>query len=63
LVTASTSDGESFRSGQPLLHGARYWMRKSADTAATIITAWSSGNDEWILRASIGRAAKLTVGG
>ena len=61
LVTARTSDGENFRSRQPLLDGARYWIRTSADPAATIITAWSSGNGEWVLRATVGHAAKLTV--
>ena len=61
LVTARTSDGGNFRSRQPLLDGARYWMRASADPAATILTAWSSGNGEWVLRATIGHAAKLTV--
>jgi hypothetical protein len=61
LVTARTSDGGNFRSRQPLLDGARYWMRTSADPAATIITAWSSGNGEWVLRATIAHAAKLTV--
>ena len=61
LVTARTSDGGNFRSRQPLLDGARYWAPRNADPAATIITAWSSGNGEWALRATIGRAAKLTV--
>jgi hypothetical protein len=61
LVTAKTSDGGNFRSRQPLLDGARYWIRKSADSAATIITAWSSGTGDWALRATIGHAAKLTV--
>ena len=61
LVTARTSDGGNFRSRQPLLDGARYWVRRSADPAATIITAWSSGNGEWVLRATLGHAAKLTV--
>ena len=61
LVTARTSDGGNFRSRQPLLDGARYWMRTSADPAATIITAWSSGNGEWVLHATVGHAAKLTV--
>jgi hypothetical protein len=61
LVTARTSDGGNFRSRQPLLDGARYWVGKSADPAATIITAWSSGNGEWVLRAILGHAAKLTV--
>jgi hypothetical protein len=61
LVTAKTSDGGNFRSRQPLLDGARYWIRKSADPAATIITAVSSGNGEWVLRATVGHAAKLTV--
>jgi hypothetical protein len=61
LVTARTSDGGNFRSRQPLLDGARYWVRRSADPAATIITVWSSGNGEWVLRATIGHAAKLTV--
>ena len=61
LVTARTSNGGNFRSRQPLLDGARYWIRTSADPAATIITAWSSGNGEWVLRAILGHAAKLTV--
>jgi hypothetical protein len=61
LVTATTSDGGNFRSRQPLLDGARYWMRTSADPAATMITAWSSGNGDWVLRATLGHAAKLTV--
>src|SRR3954454_9785447 len=61
LVTATTSDGGNFRSRQPLLDGARYWVRRSADPTGTIITAWSSGNGEWVLRATIGHAAKLTV--
>jgi hypothetical protein len=61
LVTAWTSDGGNFRSRQPLLDGARYWIRTSADPAATIITAWSSGKGEWVLRATVGHAAKLTV--
>ena len=61
LVTATTSDGGNFRSRQPLLDGARYWLRKSADSAANITTAWSSGNGEWVLRATIGHAARLTV--
>jgi hypothetical protein len=61
LVTARTSDGGDFRSRQPLLDGARYWIRKSADPAATIVTAWSSGNGDWALRATIGHAARLTV--
>ena len=61
LVTARTSDGGNFRSRQPLLDGARYWMRTSADPAAIILTAWSSGNGEWVLRATVGPAAKLTV--
>ena len=61
LVNAKTSDGGNFRSRQPLLDGARYWIRKSADPAATIITAWSSGNGEWVLRATLGHAARLTV--
>jgi hypothetical protein len=61
LVTARTSDGGNFRSRQPLLDGARYWIRTSADPAATILTAWSSGNGEWVLRATVGHAAKLTV--
>ena len=52
LVTARTSDGGNFRSRQPLLDGARYWVRRSANPAATIITAWSSGNGEWVLRAT-----------
>ena len=46
LVTATTNDGKSFRSRQPLLDGARHWIGTSADPAATIITAWSSGNGE-----------------
>jgi len=62
LVTARTSDGGNFRSRQPLLDGARYWIRTGADPAATIITAWSSGDGEWVLRATVGHAAKLTVG-
>jgi hypothetical protein len=61
LVTAKTSDGGNFRSRQPLLDSARYWIRTSADPAATIITAWSSGNGEWVLRSTVGHAAKLTV--
>ena len=61
LVTARTSDGGNFRSRQPLLDGARYWARRSADLAATIITAYSSGNGDWSLRATIGHAARLTV--
>jgi hypothetical protein len=61
LVTARTSDGGNFRSRQPLLDGARYWIRKSADPAASIITAWSSSNGEWALRATVGHAARLTV--
>src|SRR4051795_7250629 len=61
LVTATTSDGGNFRSRQPLLDSARYWARRSADPDATIITAWSSGNGDWVLRATIGNAAKLTV--
>jgi hypothetical protein len=61
LVTARTSDGGNFRSRQPLLDSARYWIRASADPAATIITAWSSGNGEWVLRSTVGHAAKLTV--
>jgi len=48
-------------SRQPLLDGARYWIRKSADPAATIITAVSSGNGEWALRATVSHTAKLTV--
>jgi hypothetical protein len=60
LVTARTSDGGNFRR-QPLLDGGRYWAHRSADPTATIITAWSSGNGEWILRATVGHAAKLTV--
>ena len=62
LVTARTSDGGNFRSRQPLLDGARYWIRTGADPATTIITAWSSGDGEWVLRATVGHAAKLTVG-
>jgi hypothetical protein len=61
LITAMTSDRANFRSRQPLLDGARYWVRRSADPAATIITAWSSGNGEWVLRGTVGHAAKLTV--
>src|SRR4051794_37375538 len=61
LVTARTSDGVNFRGRKPLLDGARYWIRKSADPAATIVTAWSSGNGDWALRATIGHAARLTV--
>ena len=61
LVNATTSDGGNFRSRQPLLDGARYWMRTGADPAATIVTAWSSGNGDWALRATIGHAARLTV--
>jgi hypothetical protein len=61
LVTARTSDGVNFRSRQPLLDGARCWIRKSADPGATITTAWSSGNGDWALRATIGHAARLTV--
>src|SRR6476620_11751272 len=61
LVTARSSDGGNFRSRQPLLDGARYWVHRSADPGATIITAWSSGDGEWVLRATIGHAAKLTV--
>jgi hypothetical protein len=61
LVTARTSDGGNFRSRQPLLDGARYWVRRSADRAATITTAWSSGTGEWVLRATLGHAARLTV--
>ena len=61
LVTARTSDGENFRSSQPLLDGGRYWAHRSADPAATILTAWSSGNGDWVLRATIGHAARLTV--
>jgi hypothetical protein len=61
LVTARTSDGGNFRSRQPLLDGARYWIRKSADPARSIITAWSSGNGEWALRATVGHAANLTA--
>src|SRR3954468_3582063 len=61
LVTARTSDGGNFRSRQPLLDGSRYWMRTGADPAATITTAWSSGNGEWVLRRTIGHAARLTV--
>jgi hypothetical protein len=57
LVTARTSDGGNFRSRQPLLDGARYWARRSADPAATIITAYSSGNGEGVLRATLGHAA------
>jgi hypothetical protein len=61
LVTAKTSDGGSFRSRQPLLDGSRYWIRKSANPAATITTAWSSGTGDWALRATVGHSAKLTV--
>jgi hypothetical protein len=61
LVTARTSDGGNFRSRQPLLDGGRYWAPRNADPDATIITAWSSGNGEWALRATLGHAAKLTV--
>jgi hypothetical protein len=61
LLTARTSDGGSFRSRQRLLDGARYWIRGSADPAATIMTAWSSGNGEWVLRPTLGHAATLTV--
>jgi hypothetical protein len=61
LVTARTSDGGNFRSRQPLLDGARYWVRRNADPTATITTAWSSGTGEWVLRATIGHAARLTV--
>jgi hypothetical protein len=61
LVTARTSDGGDFRSRQPLLDGAHYWVHRSADPAATILTAWSSGNGEWVLRATVGHPAKLTV--
>ena len=53
--------GETIRSRQPLLDGAGCWMRTSADHAATIITAWWSGNGEWVLHATVGHAAKLTV--
>jgi hypothetical protein len=61
LVIARTSDGGILRSRQPLLDGARYWVRRSADPAATITTAWSSGNGDWAMRATIGHAARLTV--
>ena len=61
FLTARTSDGGSFRSRQPLLDGARYWMRTAADPAANITTAWSSGTGDWALRATLGHAAKLTV--
>jgi hypothetical protein len=61
LITARTSDGGNFRSRQPLLDGARYWVRKSAEPAAYIVMAWSSGNGDWALRATIGHAARLTV--
>src|SRR4051812_9462670 len=61
LVTATTSEGGNFRSRQPLLDSARYWMRTGANPAANITTAWSSGNGEWVLRATLGHAAKLTV--
>jgi hypothetical protein len=61
VLVARSSYAGNFRSRQPLLDGARYWIRTSADPAATIITAWSSGNGEWVLRATVGHAAKLTV--
>jgi hypothetical protein len=61
LVTAKTSDGGILRSRQPLLDGARYWARRSADPFATILTAWSSGTGEWVLRATLAHAARLTV--
>ena len=46
---------------QPLLDGARYWLKTGADPASTITTTWSSGSTDWSLRSTIGHAAKLTV--
>jgi hypothetical protein len=61
LVTARTSDGETSAAANRCSTAPANWMRTSADPAATIITAWSSGNGEWVLRATVGHAAKLTV--
>jgi hypothetical protein len=60
-VTATASNGHAFTTTTPLLSGARYWQQLGAPSSATITTVWSSGSPDWTLRATIGRAAKLTV--
>ena len=60
-VTATSSDGHSFTSSEPLLAGARYWQQAGAPSSATIVTVWSSGSGEWALRSTIGHAAGLSV--
>ena len=61
-VTATSSDGHSFTTSMCLLDGARYWLAKGADPAASIVTVWSSGPGHWALRSTIGCAVKLAVG-
>ena len=62
-VTATASNGHSFRTTTPLLDGARYWLNNGANPTTTITTVWSSGGTAWSLRSTIGHTAKLTVMG
>ena len=52
-VTATSSDGHTFTTSMCIL---------GADLAATVTTVWSSGPGHWVLRSTIGHAAKLAVG-
>jgi hypothetical protein len=60
-VIATSSDGASFLSRQPLLDGARHWATLGAPAGAAIVTVWSSGSTDWSLRSTIGHAASKTV--
>jgi hypothetical protein len=60
-VTATSSDGQTFLTTQPLLDGARYWLEKGVSADTSIVTVWATGSSHWSLRSTIGQAAKLTV--
>jgi hypothetical protein len=60
-VTPASTDGHSFLTTTPLLHGACYWLEKNISPDTSLITVWSTGSSHWSLRSTIGQAAKLTV--
>jgi hypothetical protein len=60
-VAATSNDGQTFLTTQPLLDGARYWLEKGVSADTFIATVWSSGSSHWSLRSTVGQAAKLTV--
>jgi hypothetical protein len=60
-VTATSTDGHTFLTTQPLLDGARYWLDRGASPATSIVTVWSSDSSHWSLRSTLGQAAELTV--